>query len=159
MRCGSRDTARRGGGGSILVMTSGRALAERWPRDRRWCAMSAEPGVVDQLATLARETGDRVVLDDPKQRNEAANTAMRWSRADHAVGRYLGLAWSGRYATLGLLDDGDEPRLVVTTWNPDGSLCRRLDFQRHDVELALIELEHQGDLPAVLLHPMVIDFV
>ena len=54
---------------------------------------------------------------------------------------------------------GDEPRLIVTTWNPDGSPCRRLDFKRHDIELALIELEHQGDLPAVLLHPLVIDFV
>ena len=159
MRCGSRSMTRRGDGGSILVMTSGRALAERWPRARRWCAMSAEPGVVERLAMLARETGDRVVLADPKQRNDAANTAMRWSQADHEVGRYLGLAWSGRYASLGLLDDGDEPRLVVTTWNPDGSLCRRLDFQRHDIELALIELEHQGDLPAVLVHPMVIDFV
>ncbi|MEM7288275.1 MAG: hypothetical protein AAF480_18150 [Actinomycetota bacterium] len=121
--------------------------------------MSAEPGLVERLGAQARDTGERVVLDDPKQRSDAANTAMRWSRADHQVGRYLGLAWSGRYAALGLLDDADEPRLVVTTWNPDGSLRRRLDFQRHDVELALIELEHQGDLPAVLLHPLVIDFV
>ena len=159
MRCGSRGMARRGDGGSILVMTSGRALADRWPRARRWCAMNAEPGVVERLAAAARSTGERVVLDDPKQRTEAANTAMRWNRADHEVGRYLGLAWSGRYTALGLLDDGDEPRLIVTTWNPDGSLSRRLDFKRHDIELALIELEHQGDLPAVLLHPLVIDFV
>ncbi len=156
MRCGSRSMARRGDGGSILVMTSGRALADRWPRARRWCAMNAEPSVVERLAAEARESGERVVLVDPKQRNEAANTAMRWSRADHEVGRYLGLAWSGRYASLVAVV---EPRLAVTTWNPDGSLRRRLDFQRHDVELALIELEHQGDLPAVLLHPMVIDFV
>lgn len=121
--------------------------------------MSAEPSVVERLASQARDTGERVVLDDPRVRNDAANTAMRWSRADHEVGRYLGLAWSGRYAALGLLDDADEPRLVVSTWNQDGSLRRRLDFKRHDIELALIELEHQGDLPAVLVHPMVIDFV
>lgn len=159
MRCGSRSVTRRGDGASILVTTSGRALAERWPRARRWCAMSAEPSVVERLASQARDTGERVVLDDPRVRNDAANTAMRWSRADHEVGRYLGLAWSGRYAALGLLDDADEPRLVVSTWNQDGSLRRRLDFKRHDIELALIELEHQGDLPAVLVHPMVIDFV
>lgn len=159
MRCGSRGMARRGDGASTLVMTAGRALVERWPAPERRCAMAAERGLVDKLVAQARDTGERVALDDPSQRLDAANTAMRWSRSDHEVGRYLGLAWSGRYAALGLLNDADEPRLVVTSWNPDGSLCRRLDFQRHDVELALIELEHQGDLPAVLVHPLVLDFV
>ncbi len=158
MRCGSKGMARRGDGGPRQT-TMGRALVERWPSVTRRCSMSGEPGLPERLAGQARSTGERVAIDDPRQRNEATNAAMRWSRADHPAGRYLGLAWSGRYAALGLLDDADEPRLVVTVWDPDGSLCRRLDFQRHDVELALIELESQGDLPAVLLHPLVTDFV
>ena len=159
MHCGSRGTARRGDGVSTMVTERGRALVARWSRSVRSCAMSAERDLVSRLASTARNTGERVVLDDPTLRNAAANAAMRWTQADHEVGRYLGLAWSGRYAALGLLDDADEPRLVVTTWNPDGSMGRRLDFQRHDVELALIELESQGDLPAVLVHPLVTDFV
>ena len=157
MHCGTKGTARRGDGAPIPVFERHCALVDRWPERPHRCAVSGRHRLLARLVALARRSGERIPLLDDTVAQQAANAATLWAADDHPG--YLGLAWSGRYAALGVVDADNGPCLRVSVWTPTGTPCRRLDLPIDDLEVALIELEAQGDLPAVLIHPLVVDLV
>ena len=149
MRCGSSGRQDRVGIGRTVRGSELRA-EPKVATTRRRCA----PGTAadaEQLLAQARETGDRVVAG----RRPGVNAAMRWTAQEHEPNRYVGVAGSGRLAALGFVERAHGWDLTLSVWDADGNLVRARHFAPDAIELALVELEFQGDEPAVLVHPSV----